>query len=327
MSSLPTIPSPPLRTSPRSRSGTLPARPTSPRAPASAPLPPLTQPIGTSARVWSATTSSSRRTASTRTPPRSSAASSAPATRRTSSAGCVRDLLLGGKPKDFDVATSARPGGLPVALPQLPHHRPPLPPRPHPLRRGQGHRGRDLPAKPCDGGPGRGDERGHRRPAHPERQRLRRGPRRRDPPRLHDERALLRHRPPPGPRLVRRHAGRQAPRHPHDRRPHGPLPGRPHPPLAGHQVRGPARPRHRPRRLRRHGRHARRPLQGRPPAPLRGALAPAPRRRRPPLDVAALGDRRHVRRPAGARRVPRRRRGHAGGRRIDSFCRWTPSTR
>ena len=34
--------------------------------------------------------------------------------------GCVRDLLLDGKPKDFDVATSARPEDVPGPVPQLP---------------------------------------------------------------------------------------------------------------------------------------------------------------------------------------------------------------
>ncbi len=73
-----------------------------------------------------------------------------------------------------------------------PDHRAPVSPRPHPLWRRQGHRGRDVPAKPGDGGARRRIRRGVRRFAHhPKRQRLRRRARRRDPARLHDERALF----------------------------------------------------------------------------------------------------------------------------------------
>ena len=123
--------------------------------------------------------------------------------------GCVRDLLLGSKPKDFDVATSARPEDVRALFRncriigrrfRLAHIL---------FGGGQGRRGRDVPAQPGDGSP-RGDrERGPRRPAHPQRQRLRRGARGRAPARLHDERALLRPRPAPGARLVRRDAGRR----------------------------------------------------------------------------------------------------------------------
>ena len=41
--------------------------------------------------------------------------------------GCVRDLLLGRTPKDFDIATSADAERGEGAVPQLPHHRPALP--------------------------------------------------------------------------------------------------------------------------------------------------------------------------------------------------------
>jgi len=41
--------------------------------------------------------------------------------------GCVRDLLLGRKPKDFDVATSAKPQRSAPPVPKLPHHWPPFP--------------------------------------------------------------------------------------------------------------------------------------------------------------------------------------------------------
>jgi poly(A) polymerase len=40
--------------------------------------------------------------------------------------GCVRDLLLGRRPKDFDIATAARPRQIKRLFPQQPHHRPTL---------------------------------------------------------------------------------------------------------------------------------------------------------------------------------------------------------
>ena len=61
--------------------------------------------------------------------------------------GCVRDLLLGVKPKDFDVATDARPDRIMDLFPQLR-------PRGRPLRRGAGARcvfaggSRHLPQRP-----------------------------------------------------------------------------------------------------------------------------------------------------------------------------------
>ena len=88
---------------------------------------------------------------------------------------------------------------------------------------------------------------------HPQRQRLRRRARRRHPARLHDQRALLRRRPPPDPRLVRRDGRHQAPHDPHDRRPDHPLPRRPRPHPARGEVRGAPRPRHPARRVRRDG--------------------------------------------------------------------------
>ena len=61
--------------------------------------------------------------------------------------GGVRDLLLGREPKDFDVATNAAPEEVDAAVPQLPAHRPALPPGPCALRR-RDHRGRHFRRQP-----------------------------------------------------------------------------------------------------------------------------------------------------------------------------------
>ncbi len=126
------------------------------------------------------------------------------------------------------------------AVPQLLRHRPPLPPLPRPLR-AQGDRGLDLPPP----GPG-----GRRRHADPPRQHLRQPGGRRLPPRLHRERAVLRHRDVLGDRLRGRASGRGAPDHPDDRRSHGPPARRP----GAHAARGGAgrapQLQHRPRHLR-----------------------------------------------------------------------------
>jgi hypothetical protein len=71
--------------------------------------------------------------------------------------GCVRDLLIGIEPKDFDVATDASPEEMRRLFPQLPPDRPTLPACTRPIR-AAGHRGRDFPRG------GRADiARGHRR--------------------------------------------------------------------------------------------------------------------------------------------------------------------
>ena len=44
--------------------------------------------------------------------------------------GAVRDLMLGSRPKDFDVCTDAEPSESAAPVPQRAHHRPPLSPRP-----------------------------------------------------------------------------------------------------------------------------------------------------------------------------------------------------
>ena len=104
-------------------------------------------------RVSSATTSRSTRTASTPTPPRSSGGSSAAGYQAYLVGGCVRDLLLGGKPKDFDVATSARPEDVRALFRncriigrrfRLAHIL---------FGGGKVDRGRDVPAQPGDGSP------------------------------------------------------------------------------------------------------------------------------------------------------------------------------
>ncbi len=43
--------------------------------------------------------------------------------------GAVRDVLLGIKPKDFDVATNTTPEEVQALFPPLAHHRPALPDR------------------------------------------------------------------------------------------------------------------------------------------------------------------------------------------------------
>ena len=48
--------------------------------------------------------------------------------------GSVRDLLLGRRPKDFDIGTSAHPYQVKQAVPELLDHRPPFPARPRQVR-------------------------------------------------------------------------------------------------------------------------------------------------------------------------------------------------
>ena len=58
--------------------------------------------------------------------------------------GSVRDLLLGRRPKDFDIGTSAHPYQVKTSLSKLLDHRPPFPARSREVRN-QGHRSRDVP--------------------------------------------------------------------------------------------------------------------------------------------------------------------------------------
>ena len=136
--------------------------------------------------------------------------------------GSVRDLLLGRRPKDFDIGTSAHPLSGQEAVPQLLDHRTPIPSRACEVR-SQDHRGRDVPPPGRSVGSAarrRRDDRGSTRaPARssgrarsrrsrrhaprqdacarshdPSRQHVRHARRGCVPARLHDQRALLRHR-------------------------------------------------------------------------------------------------------------------------------------
>ena len=192
--------------------------------------------------------------------------------------GSVRDLLLGRRPKDFDIGTSAQP---------------------HQIKRGFrncwiiGRRFRLAHVKfgpktievatfrrnvRADEADAAADESG--RPARPARQRLRDPRGRRVPPRLHGQRALLRLLRPLDHRLRRRPAGPRSPRHPLDRRPGRALPGGPGPHAARRGARGAARLRHRPGGRRGHrGSRAAHPLQ-RPAPPDGGVLQDPPQRLR-----------------------------------------------
>ena len=75
--------------------------------------------------------------------------------------GSVRDLLLGRRPKDFDIGTVGAPVPGQAAVPELLDHRPALPPGARPLRH-EDDRGRDLPPA----GDGRGAGRAPTSPAH-----------------------------------------------------------------------------------------------------------------------------------------------------------------
>ena len=75
--------------------------------------------------------------------------------------GGVRDLLLGSKPKDFDVSTDARPGSNQKIVQQLPHHRKAFPPCPHLFSRKQDHRGVYVPEETPGADPRRGDRGGY----------------------------------------------------------------------------------------------------------------------------------------------------------------------
>ena len=205
--------------------------------------------------------------------------------------GCVRDLLLGHKPKDFDVATDAHPGEVRAIFRncRLIGRRFRLA---HVYFRGrQGHRGRHLPGEPGRRGrrPGR---RG--RPAHHPRQRLRhrRGGRR--PPRLHRERPLLRRGRRRGDRLRGRARGPGSAPDPHHRRSRDPHPRGPGAHAPGGALRRPPRLRHRAGHLRGHAPPRRRA------GPLRAGPGPGGDLQDPPLRrVGAC-----LRAPAGLRRAP-----------------------
>ena len=65
--------------------------------------------------------------------------------------GSVRDLMMGRKPKDFDVGTNAKPNEIRRLFSQLADHRPALPAGPRLLPRRQHRRGLDLPPRPRSG--------------------------------------------------------------------------------------------------------------------------------------------------------------------------------
>ena len=132
--------------------------------------------------------------------------------------GSVRDLLLGRRPKDFDIGTSAHPVSGQEAVPELLDHRPPVPPGAREVRP-EGDRGRDVPpaGRARRGGragrrAGAGSDDAGRRAPDPPRQHVRHAGRGRVPPRLHDQRAVLRHRDVLDHRL-RRRPRRSARRH------------------------------------------------------------------------------------------------------------------
>ena len=149
--------------------------------------------------------------------------------------GSVRDLLLGRRPKDFDIGTSAHPVPGQEAVPQLLDHRPPLPARAREVRH-EGDRGGDVPPPgsarrgdrartACPAPEPRSTRREARRTLHPSRQHVRHARRGRVPPRLHDQRALLRHRDLLDHRLRRRPGRSARRRRALDRRSGGALPG------------------------------------------------------------------------------------------------------
>ena len=160
--------------------------------------------------------------------------------------GAVRDLLVGLRPKDFDVATNATPEQVKGAVPPRLHRRPPLPPRARDLRprpRARADRGVHLPRLPRQrrgrGTPSRATRRpraGRARRQEPRRRRQRpRAARQRVGPadrgrraaRLHRQRDVLRPADADRRRLPRRHGRLQGQAAAHDRRPGNALPRRP----------------------------------------------------------------------------------------------------
>jgi poly(A) polymerase len=168
--------------------------------------------------------------------------------------GCVRDLLARAAPKGLRRGHQRAPRAGARAVPQLARHRAPLPPRARALpQAARSSRSRPSGATANDDGDEILGPSQVTRMLIRSRQRVRRGPRRRDAARLHHQRAVLRSRGSPDPRLgrwyrddVRRRVVQ------HHRRARGALPRRPGPHPARAQVRGSPRPRHHARRLRRH---------------------------------------------------------------------------
>ena len=141
--------------------------------------------------------------------------------------GGVRDLLLERQPKDFDIGTSAHPQQVRKLFRNcfIVGRR---------FRLAHVRFGRKVVEVSTFRKAAEPEERRH---AHPPRQHLRHPRGGRLPPRLHRERALLRHRQLLGHRLGGRARGPDRPRHPHDRRPRGALPRGP----GAHAARGGAR--------------------------------------------------------------------------------------
>ena len=130
---------------------------------------------------------------------------------------------VGARPHDGPHAEGLRhrnrcaPSGSPPPVSQLARHREAIPARAHSLRRRKGRRGLDVPQdtrrRAGRTGPG-----GGRRSPHPLGQHVRVPRGRRPPPRLHHQRALLRHRDVRRARLRGRCRGSRAPRRAHHRR-------------------------------------------------------------------------------------------------------------
>ena len=201
--------------------------------------------------------------------------------------------MLGRKPKDFDVVTSATPERHPAPVQELPDHRAPLPPRAH-LLRTEDHRDVHVPRQPArdrGGGRRRRELRDReRRPADPPRQRLRHARAGRPPARLHDQRTVLRPRDQAGHRPRERHARSRGARRPHHRRSRHPLPRGSDPHPARREVRGPLRSDHRARDLPAHDGAPAGDREVRAGARVGGVLPPAARGRGQAIDGAAAGD-------------------------------------
>ncbi len=216
--------------------------------------------------------------------------------------GCVRDLLVGKKPKDFDVATSATPNEIKATFRNCRIIGRRFSPRPRVFRI-EDHRDRHVPRQP--------PRRGQQRSPDPPRQRVRHRNRGRAPPRLHDQRAVLRRRQGRGHRPRRRPARSRRQARPHDRRSGRALPGRSGPHAARDQVRGALGFRLRAADLARAPALARRDQQVRGTAAPRGDVSPDARRCGPAIVRAARRDRRAGSLVPVPRRPPRRH-GRAG---------------
>ncbi len=190
---------------------------------------------------------------------------------------------IGARPHDGPHAEGLRhrhgreAAGGPAPLPELARDRAALPPRPHPLRGRQARRGLHVPqdARRRAGRTGAGRRRGS---PHPLGQHVRDARGGRGPPRLHDQRALLRHRDLRRPRLRRRRRRPRRPRRAHDRRSAHPVPRGPRAHAPGVRVRGAPFLRDGARAARRDRRAPPRGDEERGPARHRGASRPAPPR-------------------------------------------------